>query len=294
MLQTNHAKWPRYTLQATATWLLGTDPARSFDASALLLLTNGDLLTLNDRGPTPYRIDFLPNTNAAALTPLADIFSAAQLRRYAREKLSYYDSEGLAQDELGRIYLCEEANRWVMRYDPRNRQAERLEIDWSPVKRYFSTDRNASFEGIAVGGEKLFVANERSTAVIIVVDLKSLKIVDHFQVFPQKMSLLGTHYSDLCWHAGHLWVLCRQHSVVLEVEPESHQVLAEFDYGDAENELGYQKALPVGVMEGLAVTDDIFWLCTDNNGFSRLSATNDHRPTLLKCPRPDRKKPKSS
>src|SRR5262249_925539 len=135
LMQTNGTRWPSYTLRASATWLLGTNHAR-FDASALLLLTNGALLTLNHRGPTPYRIEFLPGTNVAALTPLSEIFSPAQLRPYAREKFGYYDSEGLAMDDQGRISLSEEANRWILRYDPRNQRVERLEIDWSPVKRY--------------------------------------------------------------------------------------------------------------------------------------------------------------
>ena len=289
LLQTNRPVWPTYTLRCAESWLLGSNHQR-FDASALLFLTSGWLLTLNDRGPTPYRIDFLPGTNVASLFPLTNLFSPAQLKPYAREKFSYYDSEGLAADELGRIYVCEEANRWILRCDPRTEKVERLSIDWSPVEKFFSADRNASFEGIAVGDGKLFVANERSVAVVITVDLNTLKIIDHFQVFPQKPSLLGTHYSDLCWHRGQLFVLCRQHRVVLQVDAASHQPRAEFDYGNAEDELGYHHLYPAGTMEGLAVTDDFFWLATDNNGLGRIGATNDLRPTLLKCPRPDLRK----
>jgi hypothetical protein len=288
LLKTNASSWPKYSLKASQSWLLGN--GQPFQASALLFLTNGSLLTLTDRSPIPCRIQFDPGTNVARLIPLTNVFAPAQLRRYSREKTRYYDSEGLALDELGRIYLCEEANRWIIRFDPRDQQVERLPIDWSPVKKFFSSDRNASFEGVAVGDGKLFVANERSSALIITVDLNTFKVIDHFQVFPQKMSLLGTHYSDLSWHDGHLFVLCRQHRVVLEVDAQTHQALAEFDYGEAEDELDYQRLYPVGIMEGLAVTDDFIWLATDNNGLPRNSATNDFRPTLLKCPRPDRKR----
>jgi hypothetical protein len=40
-------------------------------------------------------------------------------------------------------------------------------------------------------------------------------------------------------------------------------------------------------MEGLAVSDKYFWLCTDNNGLGRKHYPNDRRPTLFKCRRPD-------
>jgi len=293
LLQSERATWPSYVLKPGQSWQLN-DPRRGrFDASGLLLLTNGDLLTLSDRGPTLYRIQFTTNTDSAELIALPDLFTPAQLKPFAREKFGYYDSEGIAQDEAGRFYVCEEANRWILRCDPSHPEVERLQIDWSSVKSFFSSDRNASFEGIAIGNGKLYVANERSTAVIIVVDLATLKVIDHFQVEPRIPSL-ATHYSDLCWHAGKLYVLCRQHRVILEVDPAAHRILAEFEYGEVEQQLGYQTKLPVGVMEGLAVTPDFFWLCTDNNGLPRSKAPRDFRPTLLKLARPDRSAPADS
>src|SRR6267143_6949839 len=240
LLETERGSWPSYQLKAEQSWQLNAPNGPRFDASALLLLTNGDLLTLSDRGPTLYRIQFRANSDSADLITISNVFTPAQLRKYAREKFSYYDTEGLAQDGLGRFYVCEEANRWVLRYDPASEEVERLDIDWTPVKKFFSSDRNASFEGIAIGGKTLYIANERNNAVVIVVDLKTLKVVDHFQVFPRKPSFLGTHYSDLSWFDGKLYVFCRQHRAIREVRPDTHQILAEFDYGDIESELGYQ------------------------------------------------------
>jgi hypothetical protein len=75
---------------------------------------------------------------------------------------------------------------------------------------------------------------------------------------------------------------------VLEVEPRTHTVLAEFDYGKLEAQLGYTALNVVGMMEGLAVNGEFIWLVIDNNGLSRRSPPNDTRPVLLKCPRPDR------
>jgi hypothetical protein len=41
-------------------------------------------------------------------------------------------------------------------------------------------------------------------------------------------------------------------------------------------------------MEGLAVDENQFWLVTDNNGLGRERYPLDTRPTLFRCPRPDR------
>ncbi len=282
------ADWPRYVLHSELTAQLNLPGGQRFDASGLLLTPSGDLLTVNDLGPTLYRIEMRPDGASADVVPLPNCFTEAQLAPFAREKFGRYDCEGIAQDPEGRLYICEEANRWILRCDPKAGQVERLAIDWSSVQNYFSTDRNASFEGIAIGKGKLYVANERSAPVIIVVDLARLKVIDHFEVYPQRFSLFGTHYSDLSWYDGKLFVLCRQHRVVLEVDPKTHAVLAEFDYRAMEDRLNYRKQLPVGIMEGLAVERDFFWLVTDNNGFPRANAPDDRRPTLLRCRRPDR------
>ena len=284
--------WPRHRLAADQITLL-TPPNRDrFDASALLLTPSGDLLTLRDNsGPLLYRIELLPGGGEARLVALGDCFTTPQVAALGRGGVDQeLDCEGIAQDEQGRFYVCEERRRWILRCDPKTGQTERLPIDWSPVKDFFSPlDSNASFEGVAVGKGRLYVANERSSPVIIVVDLASLRVTGHFVVYPKTSSLLGTHYSDLCWFEDRLWVLCRQHRAVLEVNPETHAVLAEFDYSDLERELGYRIGLPLGIMEGLAVSRDTIWLATDNNGADRARARGDIRPTLVRCPRPDRR-----
>jgi uncharacterized protein YjiK len=268
-------------------WQLNAPGGERFDASGLLLTPAGDLLTISDRGPTLYRIEIAGGETGANVVPLTNCFTPLELAPFATEKKGHYDCEGIAQDEQGRLYICEEANRWILRCDPKAARVEKLPIDWSPVKNYFSADPNASFEGIAIGKGRLYVANERIHPLIIVVDLRTLRIVDHFQVYPRKFSILGTHYSDLSWYDGKLFVLCRQHRVVLQIDPDTHAVLAEYDYRRLEDQLDYLKELPVGVMEGLAVDRDYLWLATDNNGMGRRAAPKDTRPTLLKCRRPE-------
>lgn len=279
--------WPSYVLEPELVLPLQPPSPMRFDASALLW-HDGGLLTLRDQEPTLYRIAIQPGASTASLVAWTNCFSPEPLKRLGPGGRLELDCEGLAQDTEGRLYLCDEVHRWILRCDPRTGHVERLAIDWTPVTRYFRGDRNASFEGLAVGKGRLYVANERSAPVIIVVDLASLKVVEHFVVIPRKASLWGTHYSDLGWWGDRLYVLCRQHQVVLEVDPGSHAILAEFDYAAAEDRLGYGTLGLVGLMEGLAVHGEYFWLVTDNNGLARQGTRGDTRPVLLKCPRPDR------
>lgn len=283
-------KWPVFTLGAEASWQLNLPRGERFDASGLAFTADGRLLTVNDREHHLYSIQFLAETNAANLLKLPDCFTSAQLAQFQAEKIDRYDTEGVATDAEGRLYICEEANRWIMRFDPKTKAVERLEIDWAPVRKYFHpTDRNSSFEGVAVGPGMLYVANERLVPRIIAVDLKTLKVVDDFQVIPSTHLWGETHYSDLSWFGGALYILCRHDRAVLKVNPATHQILAEYSYKDIENapENVYRSIYPTGTMEGLAVDAKFIWLATDNNGEPRLKHPKDTRPTLFKCPRPD-------
>jgi hypothetical protein len=280
--------WPRHRLIAEQITSLNLPDNRQFDASGLWLTDSGELLTLrNTHNSVLYRIDVLPGGKEANLVPFNDCFHEDQLRGLAGDERAF-DCEGIARDAQGRFYICEERRRWIFRCDPKTGRTERLTIDWGPVKDYFSPiESNASFEGIAIGNGTLYVANERSSAVIIEVDLASLKVKGHFVAQPTKSSFFGLHYSDLCWFEDRLWVLCRQHRVILKVDPRTRYVLDEFDYADIEESLGYRIGLPVGIMEGLAVSKDHIWIVTDNNGDPRGRTGNDTRPTLVRCRRPD-------
>ena len=281
--------WPCHKLSAEKVWQLNAPNGERFDASGLLFQKGGSLLTVNDRGSELYKIEFA--NDAANLVPLTNYFTEAQIAGFAKEKAGRYDCEGIAQDGQGRIYLCEEANRWILRFDPKTKKVERLPIDWSSVEKYFHPkDRNASLEGIAIGDGKLFVANERQEGRIIVLDLKTLKILDDFTVCPTKTKMKDIHYSDLCWFDGALFALLRENRVVVKIDPKQKRVLAEYNFQEMENkaETIYNEAYSASTMEGLAVDEKYFWLVTDNNGWTRVNYPNDSRPTLFKCARPDK------
>ena len=195
----------------------------------------------------------------------------------------------MCSSDLGRVYLCAEKGRRVFRCDADGGAVVALDIDWGPVRRWFSTsDFNASWEGIAVGGGRLYLANERSTGRIVVVDATTLRVVDDFHARPVGSKALDVHYSDLCWHDGSLWVLCRANHVVLRVDPATHRTLSQFNYAQLElaPDNAYTVPLGIGMAEGLWVDPTHLWILIDNNGFARKADRKDVRPLLLRCPRP--------
>lgn len=281
-----------HTLAADGRWLLQSNGGR-FDASALLRLPDGTLLTVNDKHLPPCRL-VLSTNGTARLEPLTEFFPLEAVRAATPNPRYAPDTEGLARDAEGRLYLCTEGERWIFRTGATGGPVERLAIDWTPARKWFSQrDGNASWEGIAVGGNRLYLANERSIGRIVVVDLGTLRVTDDFQVAPAGNTAPDVHYSDLSWYAGDLWVLCRDVRKVLRVNPESHAVLAEFDYAAIEMDPQnvYISPLPYGFIEGLSVDATHIWLAVDNNGLPRRAAPTDSRPLLFRCPRPDVKKP---
>jgi uncharacterized protein YjiK len=271
-----------FTLAEEDYWRL--EAAEQFDASGLVF-DEGGLLVVNDKRPGLYRVEFGEGHSARLV---AEGGFTLEVLKGLLPGQGRFDLEGLARDERGRIYVCEESGRSIFRLDPETRGVERLGIDWGPVKEFFyELAGNASFEGVTVGGGKLWVANERERAVVIEVDLDSLRVARSFAVAPAAWGLF-LHYSDLAWRDGHLFVLARHHRVILEVDPATREVVAEYDYRAVEDapEHLYRKDYPTGVMEGLAVDENYFWLVTDNNGQARRQEAGDRRPTLFKCPRP--------
>ncbi len=282
-----------YVLRQSGRWLLSPTIPGRFDASALLRLPGGSLATVNDKALPLCKVVIRTN-GTATLVPIPELFSLESVRIAAGNPRYVPDTEGIAVDEAGRIYICTEGQRWIFRCEADGSGVIRLDIDWTPAKRWFNaSEGNAAWEGIAVGNGRLYLANERSVGRIVVVDLIDLKVIDDFQVAPAGKAARDVHYSDLCWWKGDLWVLCRESRCVLRVNPANHSVLAEFDFSAIELDRNntYLSALPFGFVEGLSVDDDSIWLVVDNNGIPRRSAPTDFRGLLFQCTRPDQESP---
>jgi hypothetical protein len=278
-----------HVLEADDRWLLTPPAPIQMDTSSILRLPDGTWLTVNDKGLPPYEIRF-GSQSEAFLVPRPDLFPPEAIADLNVAKEHRWDAEGLAVDHQGRLYLCDEPDRWIVRQDLSTGVVEHLDIDWSPVRHLFHpTDLNASFEGIAVGGDVLYVANERSEGRILAVNLSTLQVIDHFQVRPKGRPRGDVHYSALCWYDDRLWVLCRRDQCILEVDPETHFVLAEYDYSNIENakENAYLTGIHFGMAEGLFVDNTHFWVVIDNNGLRRRAALSDRRPLLFRALRPN-------
>jgi len=117
------------------------------------------------------------------------------------------------------------------------------------------------------------------------VSMSTWKVLRSFSVSPPDRPARDVHYSDLCWNADRLWVLCRESQCILRVEPDTGRVEAAFGYSAIERDPkhGYLNPLPVGFVEGLAIEGDTAWLLVDNNGIGRISDPKDLRPTLWRC-----------
>jgi hypothetical protein len=276
-------------LRLVQAWRLTPPKPERFDASALLRLPDGNLLTINDKKAGIYRIELPTQGDSAALVAVPDQFNASALDHASGQPARSYDLEGLARDPQGRLYVCAEGSRRVFRHDPTTGRTELLAIDWTPVRRWFSRDGNASWEGIAAGGGKLYLANERSVGRIVVVDLDSLRVTGSFSVSPPETPARDTHYSDLCWADDRLWVLCRESHGVLKVDPARERVEASYSYAAIEKDpkYGYLNPLPYGFVEGLSVHDGEIWLVVDNNGIGRMADPKDLRPSLWRCKIPE-------
>lgn len=286
------SKVPMQTLKWERTWALVPPDGNRFDASALLRLADGTLLTVNDKQAGVYRIEGLDEGAVARLALVPDVFTKASLDTASGQTARAYDLEGLAIDDQGRLYVCDEISRNIFRFDPQTRKTERLATDWSPVRKWISEDGNASWEGLAIGDGELFVANERNVGRIVVVSMSTWSVRRTFSAAPPDRPARDIHYSDLCWNANRLWVLCRESQCILRVEPKGGRVEAAFAYGAIERDPkhGYLNPLPVGFVEGLAIEADTAWLLVDNNGIGRISDPKDIRPTLLRCRMPDPKR----
>lgn len=277
-----------HTLHADRIWQLDSGGNGRFDASGLLLRDDGRLLTVNDRNSDLFLIELGDPPSARLIE--TTLFPPDKVAAAAPIPKPRFDCEGIASDNAGRLYICEEADRAIYRSDPRTGEVERFWIDFTSVEGFLSKNINASWEGIAIGDGRLYLANERTRPVIVAVDLKTREVVDHFTIYPSGFALGGPHYSGLSWFDGHLYVLDRNHRTVVQVDPQTHRIVTEFDFSEMEQEedVDYKTDYPTGTMEGIAADAGFIWLITDNNGRPRRNHPNDVRPTLFRCPRPDR------
>ncbi|MDR4503312.1 MAG: esterase-like activity of phytase family protein [Candidatus Scalindua sp.] len=282
-----------HILQMDTFWRIDVVDEKRMDLSGLVIVNDERFLTIDDKQFNLYELRLQKGSSRAYIVA-SDLIRIEDLKELRETKTGQLDCEGLAVDADGNIYICEEKHRWILKINSNGKFLNRLKIDWSPVEQYFNAlDKNASFEGIAVSKNNLYVINERDKALIIVVDLNSLKVIDHFKVYSKMHPSLFVHYSGLSWFDGKLYILLRHSQVILEIDPESHNVIAEYSFRNTarQSEFNYRSRFGTGCMEGLHVSDDFFWMLTDNNGCALKNNKDEKHPTLIRFKRPEHSNP---
>ena len=275
--------YPVRHLEIESYWRL--EPIRDrFDASGLERSPEGDLLVVRDKELAIYGVRLTPGSDVGVLYPHPRYRIPDPLPEGIGNHR--FDVEGLAFDAEGTLHVSEESERRVLQVLPGPRLRS-LPLDFSQAVRFFSPrDRNASLEGIAISGGRLFLANERSQGRLLEFDLETGVMIRSFLCKPRGSLWPDPHYSGLDWHDGSLYVLMRDEWMVVELRPPNMSIVRVIGYRDVEmaEQHRYRAAYPLsGAMEGILVEDEAIWLLTDNNGRGRVAAPGDRRPTLFRC-----------
>jgi len=271
-----------------------------FEPSALCFDSEGRLYTVADKGY--FSIFELERVSSGYNAKNSISINKSQLLKLRFKKRHKFDFEGLEYNPNNKLfYLADERDRKVFTVD-REGNINELPID---VNSYLKTNKiknshsNSGLEGLTLDAKnnKLFLIKEMNESLIIVVDLNNNKIEKHFKVnLPGRVEPALT---DASFFDGYLYVLIRSHRLIAKLNPETGEVLATYDYRKHEenNKNVYIKIPTVGnnhdkdgygVMEGLAVTNDKFYIVTDNNMLPLKSNFFKNLPQLLILNRPDK------
>ena len=282
MGQIGSQKHPTLALEIESSWRLDSQSTR-FDASGIERGPNGDLLVVRDSELAVYVVKFRENSGVARLVRHA---------RYAVDGsgrdvgVGRFDIEGLAVDEKGDVFLCDEYARRVLRFTPRG-DLESIPLELTGAEEFFSSiDANASFEGIAIGNGNLYLANERNRGRLLEIDLETGRLLSTFEARTGTSAWPDPHYSGLDFHNGRLFALLREEQAIVEIDPQDKAVTRVMRYHDIEFDRRhrYKTLVPfAGIMEGVLIENGVVWLLTDNNGEARVADDTDARPTLFRC-----------
>lgn len=275
-------KYPTDFLEVESSWRLQFSGGR-FDASGIERGPEGDILVVRDSELAVYAVKFQEGSEIATLVKHVRYEVAAEDLNVGSTR---FDIEGLASDSEGILYACDEFARRVLRFSSKGELVS-IPIDLAATSEFFSkSDRNASFEGIAIGEGRLYLANERNQGRLLELDLQTGELVSSFVCQTGLSVWPDTHYSGLDWHDGRLFALIREEQAIIEIDPMEKKVNRIFRYHGIEfdKQHRYRTLVPfAGVMEGLLIEKDVIWLLTDNNGQARLADKTDTRPTLFRC-----------
>lgn len=268
-----------------------------FEPSALCTDDKGNIYTVSDKLSTGiYRIW----QNGDKYQANEDInTNNTQILKLRLKKKNRFDFEGLEYFN-GLFYVADERDRKVFTID-KSGNIKDLEID---INGYMNSNNignkesNSGLEGLTIdpNKKKMYLMKERQESAILVVDMNTNKIEKHFRIsIPGNVEPALT---DASFYNGFLYVLVRSHRQILKVNPENGEVLSIYDYRKYEEDPEYvYRKVPqwfgsadedgYGVMEGLLVTKDSFYVASDNNMIPSQSGLFKNKPIMFVFDKPE-------
>ena len=264
-----------------------------FEPSALCFDDKGDLYTVADKlHYSLYKLDLTNSYKGYDATSEIKI-NKTQMLKLRIKKKNKFDWEGLVFYK-GSFYGADERDRKVFKID-RNGSLTDLNIDTNAYMKangIRNDVENSGLEGLTIDpvNEKMYLMKERQESVVLVVDMKTNKVTNHF-----KVALPGTvepTLTDASFYNGFLYVLLRSHRQVLKMDPNNGNILSIYDYRKFEEDQNnvYRK-IPTfgsgndpegyGVMEGLAVNKDSIYIASDNNMLPLKKNVLNNKPQLF-------------
>lgn len=268
-----------------------------FEPSALCTDDKGNIYTVSDKLSTGiYRIW----QNGDKYQANEDInTNNTQILKLRLKKKNRFDFEGLEYFN-GLFYVADERDRKVFTID-KSGNIKDLEID---INGYMNSNNignkesNSGLEGLTIdpNKKKMYLMKERQESAILVVDMNTNKIEKHFRIsIPGNVEPALT---DASFYNGFLYVLVRSHRQILKVNPENGEVISIYDYRKYEEDPQYvYRKVPqwfgsadedgYGVMEGLLVTKDSFYVASDNNMIPSQSGLFQNKPIMFVFDKPE-------
>lgn len=245
-----------------------------------LLVVSDDDETLWQASEKDHTLTLKPYLKLNTLKNFTDYLEGVKAAFQGVKIKKWLDLEGISTCE-GDIYLINELPRDVLKVSQKARTLEKLPLELSGYPQLKDGGNNAGFEGITVDCENkiMYLAKEREPRQILVVDLKTMKLMDHWDVPTsnrggqrvinpwngENVVEIQPDFADLAFDRGFLYALERNTFEIAKIDPKTKTVVNRVSYWQTEKPL-YEHFEPFGLAEALILTKDQILIGFDNNG----------------------------
>ncbi|MEA2064180.1 MAG: esterase-like activity of phytase family protein [Gemmatimonadota bacterium] len=283
-----------------AVFLAGAEGANT---SGMTMGEDGWLYLVDDRGPAPpgwtadtpilYRVPadsltggscYVPPLEAIRFSAEGGGFAALAKAAHKRHK---FDFEGVASVGLGRFQAVDERGRLILELDCLQGSVKLVADEKTLLQGQedlAGAGVNRAFEGIAMIGDRLFLAHEMSPSLIMRYSLEG-------GIKPEGRILIEENFdiTGLDSDGGWLYALGRMQSKVFKIDPASGRAVARADFSQYADSSAFRYRNKMDFFrnsEGLVVKGDFIFIVLDGNGQPILDDPEQRAPLLLIFNRP--------